>query len=70
MFYTGKVKVQTEDDKGKVKNITEIYLIEAVSVTDAEVQLHKKFEGWNLDFEVTGVTKSNIIEVITPNSKK
>lgn len=65
MFFVGKVKVETQDDRGKIKKNTEQYLVEAVSVTDAEVKINKKFEGYgNLEFEVTGVTKSNIIEVI------
>jgi|TARA_Y100000385_G_C12985567_1_gene590444 hypothetical protein len=63
MFYQGKVKIEFENDKGKVQKINEVYLVEAVSVTDAEAKLYKEFEGES-NFEVVGVTKSRIIKVI------
>jgi hypothetical protein len=63
MFYQGKVKIEFENDKGKVQKINEVYLVEAVSVTDAETKLYKEFEGES-NFEVVGVTKSRIIKVI------
>ena len=63
MFYKGKVKIEFENDKGKVQKINEVYLVEAVSVTDAEAKLYKEFEGES-NFEVVGVTKSRIIKVI------
>ena len=40
-YYIVKVKVHHEDDKGKVKKVTEQYLVDAVSVTDAEVKVTK-----------------------------
>lgn len=67
MFYTAKVKVQSEDEKTeKVKSVTEQYLVEAESVTDAEAAIYKRFEGWNLEFKVIAVSKSNILEVVYP----
>lgn len=67
MFFTAKVKVETEDEKtGKVKSVSEVYLVEAESVTDAEASIFKRFEGWNLDFKVVSVAKSNILEVVYP----
>ena len=63
MFYQGKVKIEFENDKGKVQKINEVYLVEAVSVTDDEDKLYKEFEGES-NFEVVGVTKSRIIKVI------
>ena len=67
MFFTAKVKVQTEDEKsGKIKSVSEVYLVEAESVTDAEASVVKRFEGWNLDFTVVAVSKSNILEIVYP----
>lgn len=64
IYWQVTVKIKTEDDKGKVKKTTEQYLVDAVSATDAEAKIYKDFESDSLEFEVTGVRKSNIIRVI------
>jgi len=63
-YYIAKVKVHHEDDKGRVKKVTEQYLVNAVSVTDAETKVVKDFEGSNLEFEVTAVVETKIVSVI------
>ena len=63
-YYIAKVKVHHEDDKGRVKKITEQYLVNAVSVTDAEAKVVAEFEGSNLEYEVTAVMETNIVIVI------
>ena len=35
-YYVVKVKVNQEDAKGRIKKLTEQYMVHAVSVTDAE----------------------------------
>ena len=51
------------DDKGKAKKITERYLVNAVSCTDAEAITTKEW-GTNVsDFEVKEVKKSRVIDV-------
>ena len=51
------------DDKGKSKKITERYLVNAVSCTDAEAITTKEW-GTNVsDFEVKEVKKSRVIDV-------
>tara|TARA_B100001093_G_scaffold434323_1_gene431752 strand:- start:2548 stop:2721 length:174 start_codon:yes stop_codon:yes gene_type:complete len=53
-----------DNDKGKTQKITERYLVNAVSVTDAEKVVTDKW-GMNVsDFEVKEVKKSRIIDVI------
>jgi hypothetical protein len=57
MYYT--VKVQWVDvidsPKGqKEKKVTETYLVDAMSVTEAESKVIKDFEGYTFDFEVKG----------------
>ena len=51
-YYKAKVKVITQDDKGRQKKNVEEYLVHAVSVTDAET-------------EVTSVLETRIIKVIS-----
>ena len=66
-YYTAKVKwVDVIDTpKGqKEKKVTETYLVEAMSVTEAEAKVVKDFEGYNFDFEVTGVNESRIVKII------
>ena len=63
-YYIAKVKVHHEDDKGRVKKVTEQNLVDAVSVTDAEVKVVEEFQGSNLEFEVTAVIETKIVKVI------
>lgn len=46
------------------KKIREEYLVKAVSPTDAETKIANKFDGSGIDFEVTKVEKTKIVEVI------
>ena len=67
MYYTARVQwVDTIDTpKGqKEKKVTESYLVDAMSVTEAEAKVVKDFEGYSFDFEVKGVTQSKIVKII------
>jgi len=63
MFYTAKVKVQVNEGK-KVKWNTETFLVDAVSVTDAEVKLHQEYKGFQDEWEIKSVSQSPVIKVI------
>jgi hypothetical protein len=66
-YYTAKVQlVDTIDTpKGtKEKKTTETYLVEALSVTEAESKVIEDFKGYTFDFEVKSVTSSKIIKII------
>ena len=63
-YYIAKVKVHHQDDKGRVKKVTEQYLVDAVSVTDAEVKVVEEFDGSNLEFEVSAVMETKLVKVI------
>ena len=45
MYYNVKVKITTDTEKGP-KDTTELYLVDAVSVTDAEVKMFEDFKGY------------------------
>ena len=63
-YYVTKVSVNhTDPNSGKVKKMTEQYLVDAVSVTDAEVIITKEMKG--LNFEVKSVTASKILDVLS-----
>jgi|TARA_B100000497_G_C7260080_1_gene184404 hypothetical protein len=63
-YYIAKVKIRHEDENGKMKKTIESYLVDAVSVTDAEVKVTKDFEGMSLEYEVSAVSETKIIKVI------
>ena len=66
-YYTAKVQlIDTVDTpKGpKEKRTTETYLVEALSVTEAEAKVVEEFKGYTFDFEVKWVSASRIIKII------
>ena len=66
-YYVAKVQlIETIDTpKGtKEKRVTETYLVEALSVTEAEAKVVQDFKGVMFDFEVKSVTSSKIIKII------
>jgi hypothetical protein len=63
MYYVAKVKVQVNDGK-KVKWNTETFLVDATSVTDAEVKLHEEYESFPDEWEIKSVSQSPIIKVL------
>jgi hypothetical protein len=68
------IKTETEGYKGalKVKNVKETYLVDAMSVTEAEARVVKLFaqSGFSQDFEVIGVRGSKVIEVVGAEDTK
>ena len=64
-YYITKVKIRHEDENGKMKKTIESYLVDAVSVTDAEVKVVKDFEGISMEYEVSAVSETKIIKVIS-----
>ena len=63
-YFTVKAVFEVEDAKGKIKKQTETYLVEALSVTEAESKVIEDFKGYTFDFEVKSVTSSKIIKII------
>lgn len=63
MYYTAKVKFRVETPQGKLKWQRETYLVAGESVTDVEATITDKFTGFQHDYELTGVTQSNIVDV-------
>lgn len=64
MFYQATVTISQPGNKGGVKKSKEQYLVNAVSVTDAEKKVTEKFFGVTFDWEVSLVKQSQIVEVI------
>lgn len=64
-YYSVTVAIEVEDAKGKIKKQKENYLVDAMSCTEAEAKLVKKFtaEAVKLEYEVVKVSETKIIEV-------
>ena len=66
-WFICKVKYQKTDEDGRQTMVTEPYLIDAVSFTEAEARAFEKLgEELPGEFKVTNVSKSNITEIV-PN---
>lgn len=64
IWFLCKVKYAKETEEGLLKSISEQYLVDAVSFTEAEAILYDRL-GSQIrgDFQVTGISKSNIVDV-------
>lgn len=65
-YFLTNVEIVDMNDKGKQTKMREQYLVDAVSVTDAEVKVTKMFEdeGMSTDFQVKSVKDTKILQVI------
>ena len=63
-YYIATVKVQDENERGRISNTNETYCVEAESVTDAEAKVVKEFEGQNIEYQVKSVKESKIIKIL------
>lgn len=63
-WFLCKVKYAKENEEGLLKNISEQYLVDAVSFTEAEAIIYDRL-GSQIrgDFQVTSLSKSNIVDV-------
>jgi hypothetical protein len=67
-----QVRTESEDSKGnvKVKKNSELYLVDAMSVTEAEARVVKLFSNSTFDFEVVSVRNSKVLEVVNYEEPK
>mgnify|MGYP001430989868 CR=1 FL=1 len=73
MYYIAQVKFteQVDTKNGtKEKKFKHDYVVEAVSVTDAEATVVGALEGSVLDFEVVSVKSSKIVEVLNADQSQ
>jgi len=63
-FYLAKVQFEITNDQGKVKRHNRTYMVDAVSVTDAEVQVNKYLKDSVEPFEVKTISESKIVDYI------
>ncbi|MBV6647398.1 MAG: DUF4494 domain-containing protein [Cyclobacteriaceae bacterium] len=65
IWYSCKVKYGKENEEGILRQVTEAYLVDAMSYTEAESRIYEEMEKEvNGEFQVTTITKTNISEII------
>jgi hypothetical protein len=63
-WFQVKVKYAKETEEGLLKQISEQFLVDAVSFTEAEARIYDRLsEQIRGDFQVTHISKSNIVDV-------
>jgi hypothetical protein len=62
-YWQVKTQNQFENEKGRIQKTTELYLVVAVSATDAEAKVYKHNDGFS-NFRVLEVKKTKILDVI------
>ena len=62
-YWQVTVVFEIMSDSGRNQKVKELYLVEAVSATDAEAKIYKNFEGES-NFTVIKAEQSRILEVI------
>lgn len=62
-YWQVKTQNQFENDKGRIQKTTELFLVVAVSATDAEAKVYKHNDGLS-NFRVLEVKKTKILDVI------
>ena len=64
-WYTCKIKHNKEAEDGLLKQVTEAFLVDAVSYTEAETRINDiAAQDMHGEWAVTQITKTNIVEVI------
>ena len=65
-FFQVKIQFKTEDERGKVKKENVMYLVDAMSVTEAEARTVQYLtEHGEEAFEVKAASESKIAQVVT-----
>ena len=65
IWYTCKVKHNKELEDGMVKQVTDQFLLDAFTYTEAESRIYEKCEeNISGEFQITQITKTNIAEVL------
>ena len=64
IWFLCKVKYAKETEQGLLKNVSEQYLVDAVSFTEAEARIYDMLGSViRGDFQVTNISKSNLVDV-------
>ena len=63
-YFIATVKVQDQNERGRVTSNNEVYCVEAETVTEAEAKVVKEFEGQGIEYQVKSVKESKILKIL------
>ena len=63
-YFIATVKVQDQNERGRITLNNEVYCVEAETVTEAEAKVVKEFEGYSMEYHVKSVKESKIIKIL------
>ena len=63
-YFIATVKVQDQNERGRVTSNNEVYCVEAETVTEAEAKVVKEFENQGVEYHVKSVKESNILKIL------
>lgn len=61
-YFKCAIKIEFEDDKGKVKYRKEEYIVNALTPTDVEAKITEHCKGF--DFEIVSISVTKIVDII------
>jgi len=65
IWYSCKIKSYRESEDGLLKQVTDVYLVDAVSYTEAETRMNEQVGAQTPgEWSITNITKTNYSEVI------
>lgn len=65
-YYEALVESDVRSDRGRLKKIRELFLVDAESMTETEIKLQEYFKQLNIpiDYNIKFIKESKIIELI------
>ena len=63
IWHQGKIRYQKVDENDKTIKITEVYLVDAVSYTEAEARIYENVAANTPDFMLFGLSRMKVAEV-------
>ena len=64
-YWQVTTQFERENDRGRVQKVREVYLVDALTGTEAETKVYKMLETeGETDFRITTLAESKIIKVI------
>jgi hypothetical protein len=68
-YFEVQAGIKRENENGKVKKITENYLVDALSFTEADARSHEELTAMGgMEFKIRKISKSRVAEVIPAES--
>ena len=63
-YFIATVKVQDQNERGRVTSNNEVYCVAAETVTEAEAKVVKEFENQGVEYHVKSVKESKILKIL------